>query len=291
MDAATFAWTIAAMVLAGMQVFSQKIVAHEKRDSAFNGIMGYGLSALIALLGLLFVYAIPANWQVIAFFGLAAGLTHGVGSYIRIESLKRIDAVIFFPINKVLGPVLVVAVGILWFGDALSIREYIGIALSLTVPLLLISAAEKHRQNNLKGGLILLVVSTAITAFSSLLVKEGLDYDASVLFIMALSQAAGAVSSVAIYLKQRSGRVLDLLAHDARDVKLGLINGTLQFFSFLFFLKAISGGLISLVYVIHAHYILIPIVLSIWWYKDHINLRKFAAVVVSFLAISLLYGA
>jgi hypothetical protein len=40
--------------------------------------------------------------------------------------------------------------------------------------------------------------------------------------------------------------------------------------------------------VIHAHYILVPIILSIWWYGEHINTRKVAAVVLSFLAISLL---
>ena len=51
---------------------------------------------------------------------------------------------------------------------------------------------------------------------------------------------------------------------------------------------ALSTGLVSIVYIIQAHYILIPIVLSVWWYRDHINVRKFIAVVVSFFAITLL---
>jgi len=156
------------------------------------------------------------------------------------------------------------------------------------VPLLLVSSAEKHRQNNLQWGLIFLVVSTVLTAFSGLLAKEGTIIDTTIVFFMCVSQAAGVVSSVAIYLKQRGLRGARFSAHDRRDFYLGGLNGVLQYISFYSFLKAISLGLISIVYVIHAHYILIPIVLSIWWYGDHINPRKMAAIVVSCLAITLL---
>ena len=71
-------------------------------------------------------------------------------------------------------------------------------------------------------------------------------------------------------------------------MKLGAITGVFSFTGFWMLLKAMSMGQISIVYVIHAHYILVPIVLSIWWYREHINVRKVAAVGVSFLAIALL---
>lgn len=290
MDTAAFWWAIAATVLAGVQIFTQKIVAQEGRDSAFNGVWGYGISALLAGVSVLVAYGIPHNWLSIAALSLFAGFVHGIGSYARIESLKYIDTVIYFPINKVLGPIVVVAGGVWWFGDNLTLQQYIGIALSLSVPLLLVSSAEKHRQTNLQLGLVLLVISTLLTAFSGLLGKEGTTIDTTILFFMCLSQFAGAISSLLIYLKQKGLRGIRFSANDRRDFFLGGLNGVLQFLSFYSFLKAISLGLISIVYVIHAHYILIPIILSVWWYKEHINLRKLMAVIVSCLAIGLLYS-
>ncbi len=286
MDAA-FIWALVATVMAGIQVFSQKVVAHERRDSALNGIFGYGISAILALVVFLVWYDVPAQWLAIAAIAGMSGIVHGVGSYVRIESLKHIDAVIYFPINKVLGPLLVVAIGVWWFGEALSIHQYIGIALSITVPLLLVSSSEHHRQRNLTLGLILLVVSTILTALTSPIMKAALEIDSTLVFAMAMSQFAGTAASAIVYIhqKRKEGGYLNL---HRRDIELGVVNGVLQFFSFYSFLSAISLGLLSIVYVIHAHYILIPIILSVWWYKDHINMRKFLAILVSSLAITLL---
>ena len=100
---------------------------------------------------------------------------------------------------------------------------------------------------------------------------------------------AGTVASAAILLKQH-GAGWSMITHASRrDVYLGLFSAFFGLLSAYSLFKAMSTGLVSLVYVIQAHYILIPIVLSVWWYKDHINLRKLAAVMVSFLAITLLY--
>ncbi len=289
MDAA-FLWALFATVAAGVQVFSQKVVAHEGRDSALNGIFGYGISAMLAALVFVCIYATPPMWQTIASIAVLAGLVHGAGSYLRIESLKHIDTVIYFPLNKVLGPILVVTLGVWWFGDDLNLQQYIGIALSLAVPLLLVSSAEKHRQNNLALGLVLLVVSTVLTALTSPLQKAAMNIDTTLFFTMMVSQFAGTVISLGLYVRSKrlEGKYFSL---HKRDIELGFFNGVLQFISFFAFLKAISLGLVSIVYVIHAHYILIPIVLSVWWYKDHINARKLFAIVVSSLAITLLYNA
>ena len=289
MDAA-FLWALAATVAAGVQVFSQKVVAHERRDSALNGIFGYGISATLAALVFFVGFSVPAQWQVIGLIAATAGLVHGAGSFLRIESLKHIDTVIYFPINKVIGPLIVVVIGVWWFGDSLSWWQYIGIALSITVPLLLVSSAEKHRQHNLALGLILLVISTVLTSLTSPFQKAALNIDPTLFFTMMVAQFAGTIASITLYwyTKRHEGQYLSL---HGRDVKLGIINGILQFVSFFSFLKAVSLGLISIVYVIHAHYILVPIILSVWWYKDHINVRKIVAIVISTLAITLLYHA
>lgn len=286
MDQTTLLWTLAGTFFAGIALFIQKVVAEEGRSSAFNGLFMYGLSGIIAF-ALLPTAEVPIDWRIVAFFGLSAGAIHGLGNFLRIESLKYIDSVLFFPLNKVFGPLLVVIGGIVLFSDSLSPVQYVGVALSLTVPLLLVSSVERSRQKNLTSGMRLLVVSTILSAVSILLTKQGLR-NSDVLFMLCMSQITGTLASVAILFRQHgAGRAM--FAHaNQRDITLGLLSGVFAFASSYCLFEALDTGLVSLVYVIQAHYILIPIVLSVWWYRDHINTRKFAAVVLSFFAIGLL---
>ncbi len=288
MDQVTLFWTLAATLLGGFQLFFQKVVAEEKRNSAFNGFMMYGISAVVAFSVLLLQGELPGGWFMASLFGLAGGIFHASGNFIRIEALKYVDSVIYFPINKMLGPLLVVIGGVFLFEESLKVIQYIGIAVSLSVPLLLITSAEHHRQNNLRQGLLFVVVSTVLTAISALLMKQGTVYDPSVLLLLVYAQVAATVSSAVIFFRQTGSSRVRIASIGKRDLQLGIIAGAIAFFSAYTMLKALSMGLASLVYVIHAHYILIPIILSVWWYRDHINMRKFIAVVVSFLAIALL---
>ncbi|MEK7098558.1 MAG: DMT family transporter [Patescibacteria group bacterium] len=288
MDGVVFAWTLGATIIGGVQAFVQKVVANQGRNSALNGFLMYGLSAVAAFVTLVLFYEVPKELFEIVVFGLLGGVTHAIGNFIRIESLKSIDSVIYFPINKVLGPLIVIVGGIWWFGESLALREIIGITVSICVPLILVSSAEKHRQVNLHLGLILLVISTVLTSFGALLTKKGLAYDETLLCVMLLGQIAGAATSLIIFLREKHVRDGKNFGITLADLKLGAITGVFSFTGFWMLLKAMSMGQISIVYVIHAHYILVPIVLSIWWYREHINVRKVAAVGVSFLAIALL---
>ena len=230
----------------------------------------------------------PTGKPLAALFALADGAIHGLGNYIRIKSLNYIDSVIYFPINKVLGPLLVVIAGVVWFADSLTFTQCVGIFLCLTVPLLLLSAVEHHRQKNLPLGLVLLVQSTVLTSLSVLFGKQALLLNPDVLFVVGVAQLAGTAVSGSILIRQKG--IQTMVSHiDRRDIILGLVAGGIGFISFFALLKAFSTGLVSLVYVIQAHYILIPIMLSVWWYGEHINMRKAAAVVISCLAILLLY--
>lgn len=290
MDQATFVWTLTSTLFAGLALFMQKVVAEERRSSAFNGFVMYGISGVLAAVALFTLRELPSSWVLITLFGLAAGSIHGLGNFIRIESLKYIDSVLYFPLNKILGPLLVVMGGVIVFGDALTTMQYLGIGLSLTVPLLLVSSVEHQRQTNLMLGLKLLLASSILTACSLLLSKQGLLYGSAVLLILCTSQIAGTITSAGILLKQH-GAGLSMFNHaDRRDIYLGFLSALFNFVSAYGLYQALNTGLVSLVYVIQAHYILIPIILSVWWYKDHINFRKFGAVAVSFLAITMLYS-
>lgn len=286
MDAA-FIWALVATVMAGIQVFSQKVVAHERRDSAFNGVLGFGISALISGVAFVTVFEFPAQLTTVVLISAFSGILMCASAYYRIESLKHLDSVIYFPINKVLGPLAVVFIGIFFLQERLSAMQILGVLLSVSVPLLLISSSEEHRQRNLRLGLIFLVVSTVLAAITAPMQKVVTNHTSELFLPVFIWQTTAAIGSIFLYqLLQRQS--LKRHVFDRRDLQLGFINGVLQFFSSFAFIKAISLGLVSIFYVIHAHYILIPIILSVLLYGDHVNMRKFAAIVVSLFAITLL---
>ncbi len=280
-------WTLTTMFAGGVQVFLQKVIAHEGRSNGLNGAFMYAGPTGVALVALLFV-GIPTAWQMVTLYAVLSGAVYSIGNYVRVESFKYIDTVLYLPLNKVLGPLLVIAGSLLFLGESLTRWQVLGVAFSVCVPLLLISSTEKHRQNNLKLGLLFLVASTALMSASYIFNKPGLALDQSVFFFMFVSQATGFVLSMAFHLRSNKNESHLASLTKRRDWELGALTMVISVIALYALLKAISIGQLSLVYTIQAHYILIPIILSVWWYGEHINARKLFAVVVSFLAIGLL---
>jgi uncharacterized membrane protein len=119
-------------------------------------------------------------------------------------------------------------------------------------------------------------------------VKAGAEAAESQIFMMLVSQIGGTFISYLAYAQQHK-KHLSLRSVSSKHLLIGATSGVAGGLSFYLLLLAFHSGYISLVYTIHAHYILIPIFLSVWWYGEHINLRKFAAVVLSCVTLTLLY--
>ena len=70
-------------------------------------------------------------------------------------------------------------------------------------------------------------------------------------------------------------------------LKYGVFFGIFMAGSNIFLFLALQEGLVSIVYTIQSIYILIPIILSIVYFKEHINKRKIIAVILSIIALAL----
>lgn len=289
MDAVTFFWTILATIFAGLHIFAGKIVAHKKLNAAWNNIITYSIaSPFFFLCFLMSGEVMPYYWKEVVIFAVGAGIAYGISAYTRIEALKYIDTVIFFPLSKILGPLIAVCGGIAFFHESLTPLNTLGVLLSIFVPLLLIQKNEHTRQTNLKFGMVLMVVSTLMATATALLAKGALTINSGEMFFyMSIAQCAGLVTSI-ILLKNEERTSKERYAHAWEDYKYGVASSIIGMASYVCLMKAMSMGQISLVYTIQAHYIVIPIVLSVIYYKEHMDLRKFAAVGLSMVAIGLL---
>lgn len=288
MDAVTFSWAVLSAVTAGFQIFISKVFAERGGSGEVYTFLMYGTSCVLTMITWAFFGAFPTEGFLYVFvFAFLSGVTHGIGSIIRVDSLRYIDSTIYFPLNKVLGPLFVLCIGIFVLHEALTTPELIGVFLSFLVPLLLISRVEKTRQKNLSRGLVLLVVSTLLTSGSMFFVKLAVNGGGAVLFVSMASSLAGVTMSVISFLLKH--KHVNMYTAHSSDWLIGIAAGFFGYVSFASIVKAYETGFLSLVYTINAHYILIPVFLSVWWYKEHMDMRKFAAVILSCITLTLLY--
>jgi uncharacterized membrane protein len=285
-----FIWSIVATIFAGLHVFIQKIGSARDYNSNLLNTYGGFFSGCLGLVAAFFMGGYGSvSW---AMFGFAAvaGATYLVGSNLRMDAMRHIDTTILLPLHKFISPLFVLFFGVVIFNEVLTTSEWWGIIMGVLVPLLLISRFESSRQNNLKLGLTLLLMSAAITAGNAAINKYGVSIFESVLLFAAFSHfGSTALGFITHKLRRKRSQQISHHHFDKRLLLLAGGLGVIQFTSFNAFLYAFAtGGPLAVVYTIHSLYIVIPIVLAILFYKEHWNLRKAVAIAVSVAAIVLM---
>jgi drug/metabolite transporter (DMT)-like permease len=286
-----FLATITAMFLAGFSNFYFKQAAMRGYDPVSFSLVGGMWSVLFATIASLidpdpllatgFLVCIP----------LASGAVVVTTTNVyKLKALHCIDATIYFPLFKLLAPILAIIVGVLFFGERFTYLQWIGIALGLSVHLLLITRAENVRQKKLLMGLLLVAFTSATSALAAVLTKyvvqEGMTPTA-VMFFMSLGLCIGSVTPL-IY-RSQTFTFSQVFTHIqgfsfvvSAGMRSALISGTVFFTALAF----AWGGTLSMVQTILSFYVLITVVLAIVYYNEHWNLQKAFAIVLSVLALT-----
>jgi len=285
-----FIWAIVATIFAGLHVFIQKIGSARDYNSNLLNTYGGFFSGCFGLVAVFIMGGFETASLAMVAFASLAGASYLVGSNLRMDAMKHIDTTILLPLHKFISPLFVLFFGLVLFDEVLTTSEWWGIILGVLVPLLLISKLENSRQNNLRLGLTLLLISAAITAGNAAINKYGVSIFESVLLFAAFSHFGSTVLGFVTY-KLRPKRSQPMSHHhfDSKLLALAVGLGVIQFISFNAFLYAFAtGGPLAVVYTIHSLYIVIPIILAIIFYKEHWNARKAIAIAVSVGAIILM---
>lgn len=225
-----FAYAILSGIFAGLYAFFTKISAQKNH----KGPLVTGYAMLSAAIFSLFLYILTEGsvhaWQLLALIAVANGIAYALTIIARIESLRNIHSVIYFPLSKVLGILIVLAFSFFAFSESLSFQEGIGILLGMLVPLLLIQKNEHLRQINLTKGLILLAVSMFFGASSSALSKIITLNDINPYLYITATFIIGGIFSLVV-----ASRKNDSVAYSSHRLKrTGIIGGILLFFSTYF---------------------------------------------------------
>lgn len=286
-----FVYAIISAVSGGIYIFTTKVAVERGYDGVIFNTFGSIISSVI-LFGVTAIVSDFKGLTLLAIgFALVNALAYMIGNFVRYDVLRCIDTAIFYPLYKTFSPILAIGVGILYFSEQFSTMEWIGLVMSLTVPLLLITHAEKARQKDLVRGLKLLFVACLLAAASASVLKLSADIVSNIWLFAACTHALTVGVGVSVlFSKKNSTEIIDQLRNtfDAKYLILILIMGVTFAGSFAFFMLALEAGTLSLVYTIQSLYILIPIVLSIIFYNEHWNSRKILAIILSIVALAFL---
>ena len=285
-----FILAIVSLVFSGIHIFTQKIGAMRKYNSNLLNIFVFGGSTVIGLtIVTVFEGFGELSWVMLA-IGLISGIVYMISSNFRTDSLRYTDTTISLPLHKFFSPLVVLLIGIVLFGEEMTSLEWLGIILGVLVPLILINRAENRRQDNLRKGVILIIISAALSAVGASLNKLGTDLFTSIFLFAAVSNMFSVIFGIVRHRTSKSNPGnIRLYLKDRKFLALVFVGILAQIISFITFLFAISqGGLLVVVYTITSLYILIPIVLSIIFYGEHWNIKKVVAIILSILAVFLM---
>ncbi|MFM2424261.1 MAG: hypothetical protein RLZZ70_652 [Candidatus Parcubacteria bacterium] len=274
---------VAGMVLAGISNFGFKIAAKKGFDAEVFILYSGVVSVIFAGAGLLILRPDGVVTFTLVVITVIAGAVAAQGGSLKIVALRYIDTTIFFPLFKLLSPFLAVIAGLIFFGERFTALEWFGIALGHLVPLLLISKVENKRQNNLFMGLIMVLIVSGTSALAAALNKYVIELGMSEWEALWYSSWGIFVASfIMIVIKIRTLPWSYVVKYTTPDLlKASIFRSVLICISLLFILYAYGhGGDLGIVQTIHGLYIVIPIVLSVLIYQEHIDWKKVLAVVL-----------
>lgn len=277
-------WIVFAILsafFAGLYSFALKIVAQFKLDPEKAIFISSLICVVLSIFALIFTHASFLLWKSIIVLAFINGAAYYVASITRIHSLHYIHTTIYFPIYKTLGPIFATIVGVFYFHDQLSQLEIIGIILGIIVPLLLISKSEDKIQENLMKGLWFLLIGAIMTTLS---ISAGKYLNTQVLNQEVYLFLTYIFISIIAFFRFLHQKKLNTSFNKKYFLHVATLAGVAQFFGFYTFVKAMEGDL-SVAFTINAFSILIPIVLSVWFFKEHMDFKKGFVIALSILSI------
>ncbi len=288
-----FLFAIAGMLFSGLSNFIFKLAAKNNFDSEAFSLYG-GVTSIILLTPVVLLFdTFYLEQPVAAGIIFVASIVAAFIGVWKVYALRFIDTTIYFPLFKLLSPLIAIMIGVSFFAESFSGKEWIGLGLGLVVPLLLINRAESQRQNNLLYGLMLVGLTGALSASVAAAHKWATDLSPNALTLtlaagfgivvgswLALILKRGVVAGTQHIVQVENKRQL-LIWATARSV---VVSASVALVLYAYS----AGGSLAVVHTIHSMYILIPIVLAIIFYNEHWNWQKATAIVLSVASLALL---
>ena len=283
---------VIAAVMSGLGNYIFKIAAQRNYSSEMFSLYGGLISVIVTVPAAILVSGIGDIGWVSFTIAFSAGVVAATAGITKVYALRHIDTTIFFPLYKLISPLLAIVFGLMFFGERFSTLEWIGLCLGLTVPLMLITTSEKKRQSNLVSGLTLMFIGAIISAISAAMHKYSIDlWNNAWWLLVAVSAGIFLGSVISMWWKNGVSNFVKSVKEGTSlpAFRLAFTRSIIMCIAVWMSLYALgNGGTLAVVHTIVSMYILIPIVLAIIFYNEHWNVQKVIAIMLSVASLALL---
>lgn len=269
-----------------------KIAAHHN-CSSHKIIKISAVTISILSLIIVIITASPfTNFKMLFFFALINSFFFGMGSIIKIQSLKYIPTSFAFPITK-LNAILLIIYALILFNDRPTVLQWVGIGTSIFVlAYISFNIKSENKKTKIKDkkqltGILFALLAAFATSISMLTGKYASTEVPKINFIF-ISYTMVIVYTVIInkFVVKKDQKKKN---SDSKKVILfGIIIGLLNFAGYYLVLSAFATGPLSLIQGISSNSFIIPIVLSVIFLKEKFTYKNAIVVALSILSIILI---
>lgn len=290
-------WTISilgATLLYGIQHFLYKAAAESGGNGDVLVNIAGGTVAVLALTTLILTedHFLHLFTGTVLLYACMNGLTYALAALSNFGALQRAPAAVVFPLNR-MNSLLVLLVGVFCFHETIRPLQYAGIAIGLTV-LLLISREQRKTFSRTGDRRVITGVFLALTsaAFTTLSMTAGkLLADTAENRFAYITCSYSLVFLFTLFRRRfrtHPRTVANPVTHPHRFLCFGLAIGTLNFSGYYLVLTAFGSGPISLSQAIFSSSIIIPVVLSRILFGERLTPVRLAAILLAVLSVVLI---
>jgi len=286
-----FIYTIIYTVIYGVINFMYKVAAVHKLPSYRIVNRSAATISVLSLIIILVTQSEFLNLKWILIFSAINSTFFGLGSIVKIQSLKKIPSSFAFPITKMNSAFLIIYALII-FNENPTLQQWSGILISFAI-LAYISVnikqdktAQIDKKQQLAGVLLALLAafSTSISMLTGKFASTEVPKLNYIFTSYTLVMIYTFIINKTIYRKAEKPAKQDR----KKIILFGSIIGVLNFAGYYLVLTAFSTGPLSLIQGISSNSFIIPILLSIFIFKEKFTYKNAIVVALAILSILLI---
>ena len=274
--------SLAALVLLGAQRFFYKVAAERNCSSPLTTAVFMATVTLLSVAAFLLSGDAVGDISTLLLLAAINSAAFALGTVVNMEALRRLPTAITFPLTR-LSILLVIGFSILYFGERPGPWQWLGILLGLAVVVVLAAdlggtAAVRQQRGT---GLLLVAACVLCGAVASISSKFAAVATSKTAF-MALSYLLGTIFSLAM---ARTWKRDESAPRTGAVLGIGVLMGLFNFAGFYAFLAALERGPLSLIALITGMHFVIPVALSVLFYREKITPRRWLGIGLTLLAV------
>jgi drug/metabolite transporter (DMT)-like permease len=264
----------------GIVAFVNKIFAKRKYDQNFSAIILYGIMSLLSIPYVLIIGVVGINIAQLLQIILFGSFVY-LYSIIMMTALRYLPTSVYFINVRLISSFILLFIGIVFFGDNISLSKWIGFFVGVVAMSLLFEKGKETKNINYKKGIKILFLGAGVLVFSHSLYKSFATIpEISATFLMVTFISAFFTALIFGYKKIEVNKKY---FKEIFGISLGL--AVLYFYYFVMLFRVYESGSLGISYKIQSYSPFIPIVLAAIVYKEKISFKKKIALVL--VAVSL----